>query len=276
MQPLGLEGGVQLGCRLNSDGMPYLARQRFSPPVHLSKPYYDEDSESLLINLSCPTAGLLAGDRMVCDVEVSEQASMVVTTPGATRSHYMRSGIAQVNQKFKVGDGAFLEFNPGSLILQKSTSLVQCTQIDADKNAEILYVEKILPGRIARGESFQFSRFANRLKIHKNRRLILLENFDLTPEDNSIDPWRNSFPSPFYGCMYLISPKVSSELPCRDSIHGLMNDRLLVGATSMHRKAGWTIKVLAGDPFEFRKTMKEIRELLYKSIGRTPTNFRRY
>ena len=223
-----------------------------TPPVHLSKPYYDEDSESLLINLSCPTAGLLAGDRMVCDVEASEQASMVVTTPGATRSHYMRSGIAQVNQKFKVGDGAFLEFNPGSLILQKSTSLVQCTQIDADKNAEILYVEKILQG-LPEGNPFQFSRFANRLKIHKNRRLILLENFDLNPEDNTIDPWRNSFPSPFYGCMYLISPKVSSELPCRDSIHGLMNDRLLVGATSMHRKAGWTIKVLAG----FRVSKKQ-------------------
>ena len=92
----GLQGGVQLGCRRNGDGVPYLSSQRFSPPVHLSKPYFDEETHSLLINLSCPTAGLLAGDRMVCDIEVSDQASMVVTTPGATRSHFMRSGIARV------------------------------------------------------------------------------------------------------------------------------------------------------------------------------------
>ena len=30
---------------------------------------------------------------MICDIEVSDEASMVVTTPGATRSHYMRSGL---------------------------------------------------------------------------------------------------------------------------------------------------------------------------------------
>ena len=56
----------------------------FFSPVHLSKPYFDEDTRCLLINLSCPTAGLLAGDRVLCDIEVSDQASMVVTTPGAT------------------------------------------------------------------------------------------------------------------------------------------------------------------------------------------------
>ena len=75
MKPLGLNGGVQLGCRMNTDGVPYLASQRFSPPVHLSKPYYDEHTGALLINLSCPTAGLLSGDRMICDIEVSDEAS---------------------------------------------------------------------------------------------------------------------------------------------------------------------------------------------------------
>ena len=112
MKSLGIHGGVHLGCRTNEDGFPYLSSQRFSPPVHLSKPYYDEDTRSLLINLSCPTAGLLSGDRMVCDIEVSDRASMVVTTPGATRSHYMRSGVARVDQKFRVKDDSFLEFNP--------------------------------------------------------------------------------------------------------------------------------------------------------------------
>ncbi|MEC8421177.1 MAG: urease accessory protein UreD [Verrucomicrobiota bacterium] len=276
MKPLGLNGGVQLGCRMNTDGVPYLASQRFSPPVHLSKPYYDEDSGALLINLSCPTAGLLSGDRMICDIEVSDEASMVVTTPGATRSHYMRSGIAKVEQKFRVSDGSFLEFNPGSLILQKSTSLEQKTLIDITENAEVLYVEKILPGRLAHGESFEFSKFSNRLRIQKDKQLILLENFTLDPQNNSVYPWQNSFPSPFYGCLYFTSPKVAEELPCRHAIHGMLSENLLVGVTSMHRKAGWIIKVLAGDPYDFRKAMNQVRELLYQTVDRLPTNFRRY
>ncbi len=276
MKPLGLNGGVKLGCRMNADGLPYLASQRFSPPIHLSKPYYDEDTGSLLINLSCPTAGLLSGDRMVCDIEVSEEASMVVTTPGATRSHYMRSGIAKVEQNFRVCDGSFLEFNPGFLILQKSTSLDQKTLIDLGGNAEMLYVEKILPGRLAHGESFEFTRFANRFRIQKEAQLILMENFILEPKNHSVDSWRNSFESPFYGCLYLTSPKVAEELPCRFKIHDMMSENLLIGVTSMHRKAGWIVKVLAGDPYEFRKVMKQIRVLLYGAIGRIPTNFRRY
>jgi len=56
----------------------------------------------------------------------------------------------------------------------------------------------------------------------------------------------------------------------------MMSENLLIGVTSMHRKAGWIVKVLAGDPYEFRKVMKQIRVLLYGAIGRIPTNFRRY
>jgi hypothetical protein len=61
-----------------------------------------------------------------------------------------------------------------------------------------------------------------------------------------------------------------------DAIHNMQSENLLVGVTSMHRKAGWIITVLAGDPYEFRKAMKRIRELLYETVGRLPTNFRRY
>ena len=66
---------------------------------------------------------------------------MVVTTPGA-RSHYMRSGIAKVEQKFELVMVRF-RIQSGSLILQKSTSLEQKTLIDITENAEVLYFEKM-------------------------------------------------------------------------------------------------------------------------------------
>ena len=272
----GLDGGVTLGCRRNSDGVPYLSSQRFSPPVHLSKPYFDPDTNSLLVNLSCPTAGLLAGDRMLCDIEVTDQASMVVTTPGATRSHFMRSGIARVEQKFRVRDGSFLEFNPGALILQKATNLEQVTEVEVDKDSEILFVEKILPGRIAHGESFVFQKFSNRLSMKQGKQLALLESFVLDPKNESVLAWKNSFSTPYYSSFYLISPKLKEHLPCREKVHGLISPNLLTGTTSLHGKAGWMVKILAGDPYEFKRAMKEIRKLLHSDIGRTPTDFRRY
>ena len=161
---------------------------------------------------------------MICDIEVSEDASMVVTTPGATRSHFMRSGVARVEQKFRVSDRAFLEFNPGSLILQKSTSLEQETRVEVEEGAEVLLVEEMLPGRIAHGESFLFKKFSNRLKVLKEGKLVLLESFTLEPENESVTPWRNSFPySLFTGAFTWCLPKVSGELPCRQEIHDMTN-----------------------------------------------------
>ena len=273
---LSLDGGVKLGCRRNSEGVPYLSSQHFSPPVHLSKPYFDQETSSLLVNLSCPTAGLLAGDRMVCDIEVCDQASMVVTTPGATRSHFMRSGIARVEQRFRIKEGAFLEFNPGALILQKATNLQQVTEVEVDEDAEVLFVEKILPGRIAHGESFVFQKFSNQLRIKQENQIVLSESFILDPENETILPWKNSFPTPYYGSFYLISKKLKEDLPCREMIHRMNSQNLLAGATSLHRSAGWMVKVLAGDPFEFNRAMKEIRGHLHSGLGRIPTNFRRY
>ena len=52
--------------------------------------------------------------------------------------------------------------------------------------------------------------------------------------------------------VYLASAKWLM-LPCRQAIHDMMNECLIVGVTSMHRNAGWIIKVLAGDPYGFRK-----------------------
>lgn len=272
-----LDGGVKLGCRRNEGGITYLSSQHFSPPVHLSKPYFDQETGSLLVNLSCPTAGMLAGDRMVCDIEVSNQASMVVTTPGATRSHFMRSGIARIEQKLSVKDGdTFLEFNPGALILQKSTNLEQVTEVQVDQDSEILFVEKILPGRIAHGESFVFQRFSNQLRIRNKDQLVLSESYVLDPENETVRPWKTSFPTPYYASFYLLSKKVSQHLPCRERIQDMKTQSLLTGATSLHRRAGWLIKVLAGDPYEFNRVVEEIRKLLHADIGRSPTNFRRY
>ena len=272
----GLKGGVHLESRSKQDGLTYLSNQRFSPPVHLSKPYFDEESGSLLVNLSCPTAGLLSGDHMICDIKLYQSSSMVVTTPGATRSHDMRKGVARVKQSFRVNDQSFLEFNPGALILQGSTNLEQTTSVEVSESAEILYIEKILPGRIAHGESFQFKKFSNHLRIRKNKKIALLESFSLDPSNDSVHAWRNAFPSPFYGCFYILSSKLKNDLPNRQKIHDLKSNNLLVGSSKIHGSVGWVVKLLAGDPFEFRKAMKTIRELLYYDLGRIPTAFRRY
>ena len=272
---LGVKGGVSLRCGRDAAGRPVIQSQRFRPPVHLSKPYHDHDADALLVNLACPTAGLLEEDRVDCEFVVSRNGALVLTTPGATRAHVMRSGKAVVTQRFVIEEDAFLEFAPGMLILQRDASLSQRSTVEIATEGELIFTESIAPGRIARGEIFQFREFSNRLSIKVEGKPVVRENYLLRPDDSSVTSWRNAFPEPFYACFYLFSPKVEEELPARQSIHDLGDDNLLIGTTRLHR-SGWMIKLLAADAITLRKAMGIVRSKLYLALDRVEPSFRRY
>ncbi|MFP6901325.1 MAG: urease accessory protein UreD, partial [Opitutales bacterium] len=249
--------------------------QRFRPPVHLSKPYHDREADLLLVNLACPTAGLLEGDRVDCEFVVSRNGALVLTTPGATRAHVMRSGKAVVKQRFVLEKDAFLEFAPGMLILQRDACLSLRSTVEIAPNSELIFTESIAPGRVARGEIFQFREFSNQLSIKMGGKPIVRENYLLRPDDSSVTSWRNAFPEPFYASFYLFSPKVEEDLPARASLHDLGNNNLLIGVTRLHR-SGWMIKLLAADAITLRKAMGTVRSTLYLALDRLEPSFRRY
>ena len=119
-------------------------------------------------------------------------------------------------------DGSFLEFNPGALILQKATSLEQATEIEVHEDAEILFVEKCFPDGLLMANLLFFKKFSNQLRIKHDDQLVLFESFTLSPDNESILPWQKSFPTPYYGSVYLISKKLREHFPSRERIHGMI------------------------------------------------------
>ncbi len=272
---LGLSGGVELRCVADSEGRPILERQHFRPPIHIGKPYHDRDADVLLVNLACPTAGLLEDDQVRCDVSVGAGGRLLLTTPGATRAHAMRSGKALVQQKFVVEAGGFLEYAPEILILQGDSHLAQSTTIEIASGGELIFTESIAPGRIAHGESFAFREFSNKLEILFDGRPAARETFCLRPDDDSCLPWQRSFTAPWYAAFYCFSEKISDDLPGRDTIHELADEQTLVGASRLQR-GGWVVKILAENSIALRKAMASVRSTLYLALDRPEPSFRKY
>ena len=100
-----------------------------------------------------------------------------------------------------------------------------------------------------------------------------LESFVLEPDNESVMPWKHSFPTPYYGCFYALSPKLADLLPCRERIHEMSSPNLLAGASSIHRRAGWVVKVLAGDPYSYKRAIEGDQETTPCGHGRAPTDF---
>src|SRR6185369_10218131 len=109
-------GHLHLRAARRDHGRTVLAAQSFRAPFHLSKPYWDEDVRVLLAQVVNPTAGILDGDRLESEIGVDAGASLLVTTPSASRVFQMRDGAAECRQHFTVADGGWLEVLPEPLV----------------------------------------------------------------------------------------------------------------------------------------------------------------
>ena len=85
-------GHLALRAIAREDGRTILATQSFRAPFHLSKPYWDEDAKTLLVQVVNPTAGILSGDRLESTIVVDSGAALLVTTPSASRVFQMNGG----------------------------------------------------------------------------------------------------------------------------------------------------------------------------------------
>ena len=213
----GLSGHLDLVCGLDSAGRTRLAHQSFRAPIHLSKPYLDESV--LVVNVVNLTAGLLAGDRIVCHVSVESGAALSLTTPSASRAHRMDAGFAGITQELRVASGSFLDCWPELLIPQGGSRLHQSTRISVEEGGELLFFESIAPGRVASGEVFEFAEIEWRTDIVSAGAAIVRERFRMTPHGEAVRSLRRVFDHAYYATCFAVSPRLSTTSSCWANLH---------------------------------------------------------
>jgi urease accessory protein len=254
-----LAGQLEITCAADARGRSYLSRQSFCAPFHLSKPYWDE--HALIVQIANPTAGVFAGDTLASRVEVETGARLLLTTPSANRIHAMPSGRATVSQSFSVANGAWLEVMPELFIPQANCRYGQRTAIDVASDGEMFFVETLAPGRVARGETFQFAEVDWEFELRFAGRLIARERFILRPSDASTASLRQQFPSAYYASCYLITERIAADDAVWKSVNDLSSSDVLAGGSRLVA-GGSSIKILAADSLALSRTLKAVRTLL--------------
>jgi urease accessory protein len=258
-----LSGHLSLVCSLDESGRSHISRQSFCAPFHISKPYQDE--HALMVQVINPTAGLFSGDSLQSDISVERGARLHINTPSASRIHTMHSGRAELHQNFHVAEAAWLEFNPSALIPQKAGRYLQISRIELAAGAETFFLETLAPGRVARGECFEFSRIEWDVTLTYDQQLIAAERYYLSPSDDSTAALRHPFPSAWYASGYLITERIAPGHNCWEQIRKLSSPDVLLGATRLV-KAGWSLRVVARDNLVLQKTLSALRKILSESI----------
>lgn len=258
-----IHGHLDLRSDVRGDGTPYLSRQSFRAPIHLSKSHVE--SGALLVHLVNPTAGFFDGDRLDLDVTAGTGSRMILSTPGASRVHCARGEMpALCHQHLRVERDAFLEWIPEPFIPQAGARYHQRTIIELEEDAGLLFFEWIAPGRVARGEVFAYDRLRWELDLKVAGQLVARERFELRPGDHSLAALRDRFPAAH--CVTAYVAGIADDAWPSEDLDLLGNDRIYLGHGPLSGNVR-LVRALCADSLAARGLMSGLRELLYRAAG---------
>ncbi len=148
------------------------ARKRQVGPLTVQRPFYPEGGVCHLYLLH-PPGGLVGGDRIELELEVATGASVLVTTPGATKFYRSTGVAAMVQQDLKVAAGGSLEWFPQENILFPGTQARARTSVELAGNARFIGWEIQSLGRPVIGERFDPGTADLGFNLHRNGRPLL-------------------------------------------------------------------------------------------------------
>lgn len=255
----GLEGFLRMEAAPGPAGRTVLARQAFRAPFHLAKPYWD--GRVLQVQVTNPTAGVLAGDRLELNIGVAGGAALLVTTPAATRAFTMDAGTAACRQTFTVADDGWLEYAPEPLCPHAGSSYTQTTRLEVARTGEAYWVETLAPGRVGRGERWAWRRLRLELDVLHDGEPVLHELLDAPGSElaraaaffGTADGW--------LATVVILSSRLMADLPVWDRVRALHGAGRWVGVTRL-RRGGFIIRAVAPDGQALRDLLTALRGAL--------------
>ncbi len=259
-------GHLSIRAEARKNGQTVLAAQSFHAPFHLSKPYWD--GHALIVQVVNPTAGILAGDRLEMAISVGSGAAVLVTSPSASRVFQMKEGEAESRQQFAVDAGGWLEFMPEPLVLHRSSRYRQRTEIDVAAGGELFFADLLMPGRIARGETWAWDKLRLEFTLRVGSELILRERLDQSgPELKALAELAGMSEGACFANLVMVSPRLKTSASWQEAIVALHGSGIWVGLSQLRGEwGGWSLKVIAADNLGLRKTLKQVRRILVGTL----------
>jgi urease accessory protein len=168
-------------CRSGSKTV--LAKGFATNPLRILAPR--NHGEAAWVFLSNLGGGLVDGDRLDVDVDVQEGATAFIGTQASTKVYRSPRGCSQ-HLRGLVGDEAALAIAPDPVVCFAGAHYEQDIRITLSPSASVLVVDGYTCGRSARGERWEFDRYASRTSIERGGRPAFIDATRLDPAIGSI------------------------------------------------------------------------------------------
>jgi urease accessory protein len=271
-----LVGHLHLRAVRAADGGTALSAQSFRAPFHLSKPNWDPEAEVLHAQVVNPTAGILEGDRLESTIVVEAGAALLVTTPSASRLFRMtEGGHATGRQHFAVARDATLEVFPEPIVPHRGSTYFQETTIEAAEGSTLLFIDQLMPGRLAHGEAWAWDRLVLGLTVRRAGELILRERFDQTGTSlRALAEFSGTGAGSCFANIVFLPPDDIASPTWRAEISALHRGGVWVGISRL-RTIGWSLRIVSPDSIRLRDVLTDLRAILRRTYPRLGCGLRR-
>ncbi len=249
-----------LELRLRCDRSQTVCQHQYTTyPLRLSSIFRLEGENSnrayyYLINTS---PGLLAGDKLDLSLQLGSNTSFYLTDQAATKVHPMPeiNTKARINYQITVDAGASLELVPEPVILYTDAVLEQETVIKLHPTARLFLSEIILPGRLAKGEYYDFNYYLNRLRVTDlQEKLLFTDVMRLAGKQNKFKDQQIFASLPIMANAIAILPNIDLQLLTTQlEDRKLTSQNIAVATTILPTNNGILIRALSNKTRELKK-----------------------
>lgn len=216
--------------------------------------------------------GLLAGDRLDISLRLTNKSQLYLVDQSATKVHKMpeASDRAEIRYELVLLENSTLEFLPEPLILFEDSQLAQTIRISMHEEAALCLGEIVLPGRLARGEYYQFRSFLNKMEVRSpGGKLWFAETMKLTGKGNRFAQSPLFVSAPVLGTLILVLPSAiatSKNLSALSAqIDALEQPSLSLASSILPSSKGLFVRAMSDTTRElqscFRQALSYVREL---------------
>ncbi|ARS88795.1 urease accessory protein UreD [Natrarchaeobaculum aegyptiacum] len=180
----GKNGLLEATLARSGDAPTRLVRDHVKVPYHLTGTLETDPAPGLTTLVTQePTGGVAQGDchRMVIDATAGSRAH--VTTQSATKVHSMQANYAHLDASLTVESGAYLEYMPGSTIVNEDARCLQTVGLDLEPGSVAVVSDVLVPDGLSDHEPFGFDHYHARVEATCDGTLVCADAVDLRPAE---------------------------------------------------------------------------------------------
>jgi urease accessory protein len=271
---VGKDGRVACRFAADADGQTRLVKDFAKVPFHLTGGLTHDDGlpAAATVYVQTPTAGIAQGDRHAVEVTVDPGAKAHVTGQSATKVLRMERNYGATTVDLSVGEGGYLEYLPEPTICHRDARYRQDCSLSLGADAAAVVGEVLVPGRLARGEAFEFDHAYLRTEAHGPGGLLFADANDLRPAAR--DPRRPGVLGDHrvLGTLYAVGDADLSD-PLHERVTGRRGVR--AGATALPNDGGAMVRVLGEEAEPVRRAMRAAWDEARQRLAGAPAPTRR-